>query len=221
MKKIITGTIVIIAVAILTITLFGGKSMAKAKLNTKQQHIAEIAATTSRGDMETLTIALNNALDDGLTINEGKEILIQLYAYCGFPRSLNAITNMMNVVNDRQSKGIKDAVGAETTPLTQDVATRNQIGKETRDNLSGRPFSAAFADFTPAIDDFLKEHLFADIFARGVLTDAEREIATIAALAAKTGVEGQLAGHIAMGKNQGLTDEQVNEILYIATKPTD
>lgn len=220
-KKLLIGTVAVVAVAILGITLFGGKSMARAKLNTKQQHIATIAAATSRGDMETLTVALNNALDDGLTINEGKEILVQLYAYCGFPRSLNAITNMMNVVNDRQSKGIKDTVGVEPTPLTQDVSTRNQIGGETRENLSGRPFSAAFADFTPAIDDFLKEHLFADIFARGVLTNQEREIATIAALAAKTGVAGQLAGHIAIGKNQGLTDEQVSEILYIATKPTD
>lgn len=67
--------------------------------------------------METLTTALNNALDDGLTINEGKEILVQLYACCGFPRSLNAITNMMNVVNDRQSKGIKDTVGNAPTPV--------------------------------------------------------------------------------------------------------
>ena len=98
---------------------------------------------------------------------------------------------------------------------------KNKIGETKREELIGGKFAGAYADFAPAIDDFLKEHLFADIFARGVLTDTEREIATIAALGAKTGVDGQLAGHIAIGKNQGLSDDQVAEILNIARKPTN
>lgn len=169
--------------------------------------------------METLTKALNDALDDGMTINQGKEILVQLYAYCGFPRALNAITNMMNVVNERESRGIKDTIGDAPKPLIG--GDKNKIGETKREELIGGKFAGAYADFAPAIDDFLKEHLFADIFARGVLTDTEREIATIAALGAKTGVDGQLAGHIAIGKNQGLSDDQVAEILNIARKPTN
>lgn len=43
--------------------------------------------------MGKLNAALNQGLDAGLTINETKEILIQLYAYTGFPaasmRSMN------------------------------------------------------------------------------------------------------------------------------------
>ena len=126
MKKIIIGTVAIIAVAILTITLFGGISMAKTKLSTHEQHIAQIAAATSRGDMETLSQALNGALDDGMTINQGKEILVQLYAYCGFPRALNAITNMMNVVNERGARGIQDTIGDAPKPLIG--GDKNKIG---------------------------------------------------------------------------------------------
>jgi hypothetical protein len=37
--------------------------------------------------------------------------------------------------------------------------------------------------FSPAIDTFLKEHLFADIFVRDVISHQDRELATIAALA--------------------------------------
>lgn len=126
---------------------------------------------------------------------------------------------MMNVVNERESRGIKDAIGDAPKPLIG--GDKNKIGETKREELIGGKFAGAYADFAPAIDDFLKEHLFADIFARGVLTDTEREIATIAALGAKTGVDGQLAGHIAIGKNQGLSDDQVAEILNIARKPTN
>ncbi|KJS29540.1 MAG: hypothetical protein VR64_20520 [Desulfatitalea sp. BRH_c12] len=41
-------------------------------------------------------MALNQGLDAGLTVNEIKEILVQLYAYAGFPRSLNAIGTFMD-----------------------------------------------------------------------------------------------------------------------------
>lgn len=34
-----------------------------------------------------------------ITINEIKEVLVQMYAYCGFPRSLNGINTFMTVVN--------------------------------------------------------------------------------------------------------------------------
>ncbi|MDE6570794.1 MAG: carboxymuconolactone decarboxylase family protein [Alphaproteobacteria bacterium] len=194
--------------------------MAKQQLNTKEKNIATIASYTAAGDMDRLTDALNRGLDDGLTVNEIKEELVQLYAYCGFPRSLNAITNFMNVVRDRESRGITDPVGVAPTPLAPD-ADRESIGRETREKLTGAPFNAAYATFTPVIDTFLKEHLFADIFARGVLTAQEREIATVAALATMTGTEGQLAGHIGIAKNIGVTDEQIAEILAIARTPRD
>ena len=181
--------------------------------------IALIASATATGDMETLTTALNTALDNGMTVNQGKEILVQLYAYCGFPRALNAISNYMDVIADREARGIFDTVGDAPTPLVGDSETKNKIGSDTREVLAGGPVSAANLTFAPAIDDFLKEHLFADIFARGLLTEQQREIATIAALAAMSGTESQLNSHIAFGKNVGLTDEQVRDTLDIATKP--
>ena len=59
-------------------------------LSTNERNLAAIAANTARGDMANLKTALNKGLDEGLSINEIKEVLTQLYAYCGFPRSLNA-----------------------------------------------------------------------------------------------------------------------------------
>ena len=65
------------------------------------------------------------------------------------------------------------------------------------------------------IDEYLKAHLFGDIFARDCLDWRTREISTIAALAAMDNVESQLNAHIGIGKNNGITDLQIEAILAI------
>jgi alkylhydroperoxidase/carboxymuconolactone decarboxylase family protein YurZ len=77
-------------------------------LSPKQQSIVTISAFTANGDLEKLKTALNQGLDTGLTVNEIKGILVQLYAYTGFPRSLNGISTFMGVMDERQKKGISD-----------------------------------------------------------------------------------------------------------------
>lgn len=190
-------------------------------LNTHQQSMAAIAALTATGNLEQLKPAINTGLDAGLTINEIKEALVQLYAYCGFPRSLNAVNTLMAVLEERKSQGIKDAVGkdASETPVTD----KYKSGKENLQKLTNKeetgPKTGAAA-FASVIDIFLKEHLFADIFNRDVLTFRQREFVTISALAAMTGVEPQLQAHLFMGKNTGITDSQLLELTAIIEKTT-
>ena len=86
---------------------------------------------------------------------------------------------------------------------------QNWLGNRLKENCLNLP---------PAIDEYLKAHLFGDIFARDNVDWQTREVATIAMLAVREGVERQLNSHINVGKNNGLTDEQVAEILNIATK---
>lgn len=69
-------------------------------------------------------------------------------------------------------------------------------------------------DFAPAIDEYLKGHLFGDIFGRDVVDYKTREIATIAALANIKGVNPQLMAHFNIGMNVGLTKEQVQSIVF-------
>lgn len=186
----------------------GGNAMAQEVLTTKQQDIAMVASYTAQGNMENLEKSLNKALDDKLTINEIKEVLVQMYAYCGFPRSLNALTTFQKVVNSR-----KDVIEGEAGKVLPKETDKFAYGDNVQVELTGGHIKGGVFEFAPAIDQYLKEHLFADIFARGVLTNQEREIATIAALSSMQGVDSQLKSHIQCGKNTGLTDEQVNEIL--------
>ena len=64
--------------------------------------------------------------------------------------------------------------------------------------------------FAPGIEQYLLEHLFADIFARGVLTHQERELATVSFLSVIKGAEPQLNAHINMAKNTGLSGDKLN-----------
>lgn len=177
-------------------------------LNTRQQNIVTIAAFEARGDMDGLANAIGNALDNGLDIASLKEVFSQLYAYTGFPRSLNALGALQKIIDERASRGINDNQGREASPLPADYDALRQ-GTEVQTRLSGKPFNYTFA---PAEDYYLKAHLFGDIFARDILTYAEREIATIGALSALEGCASQLKAHVSGARNMGVTDDQLHAI---------
>lgn len=182
--------------------------MAQNSLSDKQKSIVFISSYSAQKDMQNLEKALNSGLDKGLTVNEIKEILVQMYAYCGFPGSLNALTTFKKVVDSR--KDVKQGKEGKDLPAKTD---KFAYGDNVQVELTGNHIKGGVFEFAPTIDKFLKEHLFADIFARGVLTYQEREIATISALSSMQGVDSQLNSHIQIGKNTGLADEQIEEIL--------
>jgi 4-carboxymuconolactone decarboxylase len=186
-------------------------------LSSKQRGLIPIAAFTAAGDLDRLRPALHDGLGAGLTVNEIKEILVQMYAYAGFPRSLNALQLFAEVLDERRSKGIREVTGPEAGPLPVGL-DRQEYGARVRARITGRPVAApptGYQIFAPIIDNFLKEHLFADIFARDVLDHQSRELATNAALASMTGTTAQLRGHLAGALNVGLTGPQLQEFTKV------
>ncbi len=183
-------------------------------LSAAQKSIIPIAASTANGDMEKLKTALNDGLDAGLTVNEIKEVLVQMYAYCGFPRSLNSINTFMDVLEERKQNGIKDKLGKESNPIPADKSSI-ELGTEIQTKLIGAPATGKYITFAPAIDAFLKGHLFGDIFGRDNLGFQSREIATISALASIEGVNPQLQAHITIGFNTGLTEPQMRSLISV------
>ena len=204
----------ILAVTFGIVNLSEAQTVKSEGLSARQKGIVPIAAFTASGDLEKLKSALNEGLDAGLTVNEIKEILVHLYAYAGFPRSLNGISTFMAVMDERQKKGIKDEMGREASPLPANKSSI-ELGTEIQTRLVGRPVTGAIYTFAPAIDQFLKGHLFGDIFGRDTLDFQSREIATIAALANMTGVNSQLQSHFNVGLNVGLTEAQMRSLISV------
>jgi 4-carboxymuconolactone decarboxylase len=192
-------------------------TIAKGTLSGKQLSIVAISALTAKGDLDKLRRALNAGLDAGLTVNESREVLVHLYAYCGFPRSLQGINTFISVLEERKKRGIKDEVGREATPIT-DTGDKYERGKKNLEKLTGRPEPAqktGYAAFAPEIEVFLKEHLFADIFERNVLSFVDREVATISALVALGGVEPMMRSHMNIGLNLGLSESGLKQLLKV------
>ncbi|WP_333849659.1 carboxymuconolactone decarboxylase family protein [Leclercia sp.] len=184
------------------------------RLNEKQQAIIPIAAFAAIGEVDKLKTALHKGLNTGITINELKEILVHIYAYCGFPRSLNAISALMTVLEDRHLKGIADETGREPAPTPQGWNSLT-AGSENQTRLVGKPVTGKIFEFSPAIDQFLKSHLFGDLFQRDVLDWSTRELVTISALAAMSGVSSQLKSHYAISLNSGMTIKQLHHFVDI------
>lgn len=192
-------------------------------LTLRQQSIVKIASCTRGGDLENLKPALAEGLDNGLTVNEIREVLVHAYAYCGFPRSLRALQTFIAVLDERKAQGIEDIVGKDASPV-EDNRSRYERGCDILAEISGVPADASkagYADFAPIIERFLKEHLFADLFERDILTYEERELATVSVIATLgESVEPMLRGHLGICRNLGYTQAQLDQALVIVRAGT-
>lgn len=192
-------------------------SEANRVLAEREQAIVAVASYTGKGDLENLKQAFVQALDAGMTVNEINEVVIHAYAYCGFPRSLRAIQTLMQVVEERKADGITDVIGRGASIIT-DNRSRYERGCDVLAEISGVPADApkaGYAIFAPTIERFLKEHLFADLFERDLLTYRERELTTVSVLAGVGGVEPMFGSHAAICMHLGVTPEQLSAMLNI------
>ena len=218
-------TIVALALILGLAAITEAKNMnAEKTLDARQQAIVTIAAFTTSGELERLRPALIEGLEAGLTVNEVKEVLVQMYAYAGFPRSLSGIWTFMAVMDERKAQGITDEEGRDASPIPAGL-DRDAYGARIRAELSGLKevptTEAPYQKFAPIIDTYLKQHLFADIFARDILTYQERELATIACLASLGGVEGPLNFHMGAAMNTGLTAGQLHGFIDVLAAKVD
>ena len=171
---------------------------------TQSSWMTAIACNEAKGDLAALETAITGGLEAGLTVNQVKEALSQLYAYTGFPRSLNALGVLKKVAD----AGNYDE-GQDASPLP-DGYDALKDGTRVQTMLTGQPFNY---DFAPQEDYYLKAHLFGDIFARDILTYADRELVTVSALAGLQGVEPQLKAHIMGARNMGMSEAQQQGIV--------
>lgn len=186
-------------------------------LNKQQKSMVAIAALTAKGDLAGLSIALNEGLEAGLTINQIKESLLHLYAYAGFPRSIRGLQTFMAVLAERKQKGISDLIGKEASPILEGE-TRYERGKAVLSSLTGKIETgpkSGYAAFCPEIEVFIKEHLFADIFERDVLSYSERELVTISILSSMGTVEPMLHAHFTICLNVGFEANQLRDFVSI------
>lgn len=230
-KRFLRGTLAASAVGLAALSIAAPAAAESETMNTtqtqsdtlsaRQQAIVPIAAFAAAGQMSPLDTALNQGLDAGLTVSEIREVLVQVYAYAGFPRSLNALGAFMKVLEARKARGIEDPAGAPPSHPAPTGEALLAAGTANQTQLSGSPVKGPLFDFAPAADEFLKTHLFGDIFERDNLDWAARELATVGMLANLQGVEPQLQAHMRISMNAGLSAGQLQQAVQILAERVD
>ena len=177
-------------------------------LDLKSKEIAVVAALTAMGNAQPqLKVHLNGALNTGSTINEVKEIILQMSVYSGFPSAINGMNALKQVLKERREHGINDEIGKTATDLTK--TDRLKLGEQELsklDNSQMEKLKSAYNDFSAELVKFTLEYGYADVFSRDNLDPKYRQIATISALTALGNAQPQLKFHINAGLNIGLTE---------------
>ncbi|WP_188460180.1 carboxymuconolactone decarboxylase family protein [Marivirga lumbricoides] len=188
-------------------------------LDLKSKEIAVVAALTAMGNTQPqLKVHINGALNTGSTINEVKEVILQMSVYSGFPSAINGMNALKEVLKERQEHGIKDEIGKTATDTTQ--INRLKLGEQELsklDSLQVERLKNAYNDFSPELVKFTLEYGYADIFSRDNLGPKYKQISTIAALTALGNAQPQLKFHINAGLNIGLTETEIKEIMLLMT----
>lgn len=190
-----------------------GDIYSRSGLDLKSKEMAVVASLTALGNAEPqLKVHINGALNVGCTINEVKEIILQMSAYSGFPTCINAMNALKNVLSERKEKGINDA--NQISPLDRFEVGAKELSELDKNQL--KVLEDAYNDFFPDLVKFIV-YGQADIMARNNLNKRYREIATIAALTALGNAKPQLKFHINAGLNVGVTDDEIKEIMLLMT----
>jgi 4-carboxymuconolactone decarboxylase len=116
---------------------------------------------------------------------------------------------------------LQDAPGREPTrPIPKGEALL-AAGTANQTRLSGAPVQGPLFDFAPVANEYLRSHLFGDIFERDNLDWHSREVATVSMLSAIVGVESQLQSHMRISLNIGLTAPQLRQLAQVLADRVD
>lgn len=194
-----------------------GDVYSRTGLDLKSKEIAVVAALTAMGNAQPqLKVHINGALNTGTSINELKEVILQMSGYSGFPSSINAMNMLKDVLAERKKQGILDEIGKTASKINH--VDRLKLGEHELSQLDRQQvdrLKTAYAEFSPELLKFILEYGYADIYARDNLNKQYRQIATIAALTALGTAQPQLKFHIHAGLNVGLSETEIKEIMLL------
>jgi 4-carboxymuconolactone decarboxylase len=191
-----------------------GEIYAREILDNRTKEQAVVAALTAMGTAAPqLKVHIHAALHVGCTPEECREIIIQQAVYAGFPATLNAMGTLMEVLQETGQTLSRASVHAGSANryergremLAQIAPHQEQVLKETYDPIN------------PDIATYVIGFGYGDIYARGILSARDRQVATIAALAAKGTSPPQLRFHIGGGLRAGLSEAEIVEIMLLVS----
>ena len=176
-------------------------------LDNRMRELVTITVLTVLNTLPQLKAHLGACLNVGCTPVELREAIYQCAPFIGFPKTLNAIGVLNEVLT---AAGItlplpKQGTVADGERYEKGLAIQKPVyGDEIKDRYTWLP-----GPFDEAVPRFLTEHCFGDFNTRTGLDGKTRELLTVIILAAMGGAEVQVKSHVEGALKVGNTKEEV------------
>ncbi len=188
------------------------------QLDTTARYIAILSVFATLGNNKTkLEETLCQALEAGCSAACLKELFLQLLAYVGFPRAINALDILQEVLVQKYGENmpLMPATPATEAPKraalgSQELALVNQVQEAF--------LRQKYQSFSPELVDFIIDFAYGDLYGRPYLGKIYREVGIIASIVTLGHSFGQLEFHISAGLVLNLSPAAVKEIIAIAAK---
>jgi 4-carboxymuconolactone decarboxylase len=182
-------------------TVVRGDLWKRPGLSARDRSIATVAALIARNQTAEMAEYMALALDSGVKPSELSGIITHLAFYAGWGNAVAASRIAKDVFSAR---GISaDQLPSASSPLLP----LNEAAEAERAKRVGDNFGSIF----PGVTQFTTDVLFRDLWLRPELAPRDRSLVTISALVA-SGQVAQLTGHIPIGMNNGLKQDEIAEV---------
>jgi 4-carboxymuconolactone decarboxylase len=171
-------------------------------LSARDRSIVTVAALIAREQTPPMPYYFNQALDNGVKAAELSEIITHLAFYSGWANAFAAIGPARDVFAQR-------GIGPDqVSPASPALLPLNETAEAQREKRVGEQFGAVF----PGVVQYTTDVLFRDLWLRPGLAPRDRSLVTVSALIASAQFA-QLAGHLNIGMNNGLTQTEIVEAI--------
>jgi 4-carboxymuconolactone decarboxylase len=177
-----------------------GEVFYQGNLDDKQRELITLVVLTTNQTLPQLKAHVGAALNVGLTPIEIKEAVYQCAPYIGFPKTLNAITEVNEAF---KAKNIALPIESQTTI---DEDNRFQKGLDVQVEIFGdviKKMQESAPSNQKHIQEYLSSFCFGDFYTRAGLDLKTRELLTICIVSSLGGTESQIKAHVHGNKNVG------------------
>lgn len=186
--------------ATLTDDVLFGDVWRRPELSPRDRSLVTISVLIATGKPAQLSGHLGRALDNGVQPSEASGLLAHLAIYSGWPSAVSALEIYDQVYTARKvDTAALRAVGPRLPAPPSDAARARAVSDE-------------LAGVAPKFVQLTNDVVFDDLWRRSDLSQRDRSLVTIAALAA-TGDADQLDFYLRRGLESGLTRAQITEAL--------
>jgi 4-carboxymuconolactone decarboxylase len=171
-------------------------------LNRRDRSLVSVSTLIARGQFPPLTYYIGQALDNGVKPAEISETIVHLAFYSGFANAFGAVGPARDVFAQR-------GIGPDQLPkVSPGLLPLNEAAEADRAKRVGE----SFGDISPRLVADTTDFLFKDLWLRPDLAPRDRSLVTVSSLIAN-GQSAQLTSHLNIGMNNGLTKEEIGEVI--------